>query len=82
MTRVAFGFLWFVVFLVAAMIIFGVVVAPDTSAHGDAVQSYDAGYAAGYEVGRRYGKVILLGALTLSIAGTVLGWLPGTGRKK
>lgn len=82
MKRLAFGFLWFIVFLVTAMIIFGFVVAPDTSGYSEAVQSYDAGYATGYEQGQRYGKFVILGSLALSVIGTVLGWLPGTRRKR
>jgi hypothetical protein len=81
MKRIAFGFLWFIVFLATAMVIFGIVVAPDMSGYTDAMQSYDAGYAAGYEQGRRYGKFIVFGSLALSVVGTVFGWLPGTRKK-
>lgn len=81
MKRLAFGFLWFVVFLVVGMLVLGIVAAPDTSGYNEAVQSYEAGYAAGHEAGQRYGKIIILGALVLSALGTFLGWLPGTRRR-
>lgn len=78
MKKVLFGFLWFVVFLAAGLMILGVLSAPDTSGYEGAIQSYEAGYAVGHEKGQRYGKFIMLASLALSVAGTVLGWLPGT----
>lgn len=40
------------------------------------------GRQAGFEFGARYGGIILLGALLVSIVGTATGKLPGTKPKK
>jgi hypothetical protein len=93
MKRVAFGIVWFfVLWLGAGMVgggIAGVLAQAHTSPPTAAAKTFSEGYSRGYDVGRiagrefghRYGALILGGALVVSIAGTVTGFLPGTRRK-
>ena len=83
MKRFMFGVVWFVVFWRGPSVICGVIVGGSAGAGtSNAQEGYDAGRAAGQEFGRKYGALILLGSLGLSILGTATGILPGTKKRK
>ena len=85
MKRLAFGVLWFLVFWFSTLIIGVVIVAffagynIEASTLADSIsKGQSAGEVASAEFSETYGNIILLGALVLSIGGTILGVLPGT----
>jgi hypothetical protein len=89
MKRIFFGFVWFVVLSLGGLVLGGAIVGGIAGANvgsknfSEAVsKGHDAGHAAGSEFGRKYGGVIILGALALSIVGTATGVLPGTKKRK
>ncbi|TAJ91554.1 MAG: hypothetical protein EPO31_15270 [Gammaproteobacteria bacterium] len=89
MKRAAFGFLWFLVIWFGTLVIGGAVVGSAAGSGMEATsmseafsKGQEAGAAAGAEFGRKYGGVIFLGALVISIGGTILGILPGTKSRK
>lgn len=90
--KVAFGILWFVVLWIGADAIGGGIVgfgasraSPDVAnaktASERSSRGYDVGRVAGEEFDRKYGALILSGALLVSIIGTATNTLPGTRRK-
>ena len=88
MKRFAFGFVWFVVLSLAGFIgggaIAGVIAGSKVNAAGFSegyAKGERVGHAAGAEFGRKYGGIVLLGALAVSIVGTATGVLPGTKKK-
>ena len=88
MKRALFGAIWFFALVFLGFVGGGAAVGVMA---GSKVQATDVadGYAKGLEAGsragaefrRNYGGVIVLGALVLSVAVTVLGVLPGTRRR-
>jgi hypothetical protein len=87
MKRVAFGFVWFIGLWIGTLVLGGGVAgmlalrtippAPAGFASGFD-RGFVAGQAAGQDFGLRYGGVILLGALVISVGGTAMRLLPGT----
>jgi len=85
MKRALFGVIWFFALTLFGLIGAGAVVGFTVDNKVPAVNfadGYAKGRAAGEEFRRNYGGVIVLGALALSIAGTVAGVLPGTRRRR
>lgn len=89
MKRFAFGLLWFLAFWFGSLIIGGAIAGAiagsgvqATSISEGYSKGHAAGEAAGVEFGQKYGAIILLGALAISIGGTALGVLPGTRPRK
>jgi len=91
MKRVLFGIMWFLVFWIGTLGICGAVIGSTAASNSPTppqnfsqgfTAGYATGHAAGYEFGRKYGGLILLGSLGVSILGTAFGILPGTGRKR
>lgn len=82
MRRVLFGLLWFVLIAVSALLLSSVFVAvtgcPETD---EFAVGYDCGKTISDAFMARYRLPIILGALLLSIAGTVAGVLPGTKKR-
>ena len=44
----------------------------------DPQMAAELGRSAGANFGEQYGVALLLGAATVSVVGTITGWLPGT----
>jgi hypothetical protein len=88
MKRIVFGIIWFVVISLVGLVgggavagaIVGSKVAASSFSEGYA-KGEQVGHAAGAEFGQKYGGLVLLGALVVSIVGTGTGILPGTKRK-
>jgi hypothetical protein len=84
MKRALFGVIWFFALTLFGLIGAGAVVGFTAGNKIQAVSfadGYAKGRTAGEEFGRNYAGVIVLGALALSIAGTVARVLPGTRRR-
>ena len=86
MRRFLVGVVWFVVLWMGGLVIGGAVVGAIANAtQARPVSNFQEGYANGATAGRtfgaRYGGLIMLGALGLSIVGSVTGFLPGTARR-
>jgi hypothetical protein len=92
MKRICFGVLWFLVLWIGVSAIGGGIagamatrssptVADAKTASEGFSRGYDVGQIAGRDFGSRYGSLILVGALIVSIVGTATGILPGTKRK-
>ena len=90
--KVGCGILWVVVLWIGAGAIGGGIVgfvasraSPDVAnaktASERSSRGYDVGRVAGEEFDRKYGSLILSGALLVSIIGTATNTLPGTRRK-
>ena len=71
MKRVAFGILWFVVFLLVALVAVSIVV-------GDAAPDAQAAHAAGVAFGKTYGRPLIVGCLFAAALGAYFRVLPGT----
>jgi hypothetical protein len=89
MKRVFFGFVWFLILWFGTAMVGGMVVGGIAGSQvkaGSASEGFEKGQAAGHqagvEFGRKYGSMIVLGALVVSIGGTVAGILPGTRPKQ
>lgn len=89
MKRILFAVVWFVVFAFGGLILGSVVAGAIAGSQVNATTVSEgyakgqlAGEAAGAEFGRKYSGAILLGALVISIAGTAVGVLPGTKKRK
>jgi hypothetical protein len=93
MKRVGFGILWFMALWIGTGALGGGIAGalaqartppPATDARSLSEgfsRGYDVGRVAGREFARRYGSLIFVGALVVSILGTATGVLPGTRRK-
>lgn len=88
MKRIVFGVLWFLFLSFAGVVVGSAIagaVAGSKVTAGSTSEGYakgqHAGQAAGAEFGQKYTGVILLGALVVSVAGTITGILPGTRKK-
>ncbi|WP_255990929.1 hypothetical protein [Chitinolyticbacter albus] len=88
MKRVFFGVICFVVFAFGGLVVGGAIAGAIAGSKVKAVGLADGfakgeqvGYAAGAEFGQKYGGIVLIGALVLSVIGTATGFLPGTKRK-
>lgn len=79
-----FGFIWFILFSILLIFVAGAFagnsVAEPTHPQ-TAAEILATSQAAGEDFGAKYGGLLILGALVLSVAGTALGILPGTKRK-
>jgi hypothetical protein len=89
MKRFAFGVLWFLVVWFGMLIVGGAIAGGLAGSNVDATSVTEAyskgqevGAVAGAEFGKKYSGIILLGALAISIGGTVFGVLPGTKSRK
>jgi hypothetical protein len=85
MKRVLVGVVWFVVLSILGLAGTGAVAGAKAYHKAHAAGLSDGlrqGAAAGSEVGRKYGTVLLLGALVLSIVGAATGSLPGVSDAK
>jgi hypothetical protein len=88
MKRAFFGAIWFFALAFLGVVGGGAVVGfmagskiQATNIADGYAKGREAGSIVGAEFGRNYTGVIVLGALVLSVAGTVLGVLPGTRRR-
>ena len=85
MRRFLFGFLWFIVLTIGGFVGVGAVIGALAAARVEPLEGfgrgYEAGRSAGEDFGRKYGALIPLGAIVISIGGSALGILPGTKRK-
>jgi hypothetical protein len=86
MRRLLVGVVWFVALWVGGLFIGGAVVGAIANAtQAQPALNFHDGYANGETAGRafgaRYGGLIMLSALGLSIVGSATGLLPGTGRR-
>jgi hypothetical protein len=86
--RILFGIIWFLAFAFLGLAIPGMVIGVTagskiqaSSFSAGASKGGAAGLKAGSDFGDKYRGIIILGALALSIVGTVGGVLPGTRRR-
>ena len=90
MKPIAFGFLWFIVIWLTATAgagaIVGIIAEHEAATTNNQTATFQQGYSIGHDAGarfgRKYGGVVLVGALGLAIGGTVFGILPGTRRRR
>ena len=90
--RILLGIVWFLVLWIVSRMLIGAVIGGMAGAHlpqggsGGVSEGYQQGYAAGQTAAlqffQQYGLLIMLGALALAVAGTLTGFLPGTGRAR
>jgi hypothetical protein len=81
MKRVFAGFGWFLATYFGILMLCGAILGAVYQARtGDA--SFGGGYRVGNEFGQRFGGIIFLFSVAFSVAGTWMGVLPGTRRKK
>jgi len=85
MKKIAFGFIWFIIFWLGALTIGGAISGGIAGAQVDATtasEGYQQGQAAGYEAGaafgKKYGRIIFIGSILAAVGGTLAGVLPGT----
>jgi hypothetical protein len=79
MKRFGMGVLWFIAFWLIGLLESGMVLALVVHAAG-AVPRSEADHAVGIAFGQRFALPIFLIPLIAAVAGTVTGFLPGTGR--
>lgn len=79
MKKIFLGIVWFLVIWIGSLAIGGAIVGSLTASKADTVeQAQQLSYQAGQQFGIKYGGIIFISALVLTIAGTVTGVLPGT----
>ncbi|KAB8195623.1 hypothetical protein FKV24_004965 [Lysobacter maris] len=82
MRRVLFCLLWFVLLAFVSLTVAGMVVALNTCPETEEFSvGYECGRMASEQFMARYRLPIVLGALLLSVAGTLAGVLPGTRKR-
>ena len=81
--RTLFGFLWFIpIYLLSNMIIGGIVGAFAGASTKSFEEGYNAGRVASIDFFQKYGLLIFLAQVILTLLLSVIGFLPGTGRYK
>ena len=74
MKRIGFGLLWFVAFFFIGVFAIGALV-------GDPAPDVQTAHDAGYAIGQKYGRYLVLGSLVAAAVGTYFRLLPGTKQK-
>ena len=83
MKRFMLGAGWCMLLWMGCMLLGGIVVGAVAGATvGDPSAAAQAGQDAGAAFAAKYGNLVLLASIALSVAGTVTGWLPGTKSEK
>jgi len=77
MKKIGFGILWFLALSMGVLLIGGMVAGGIAGAN-DPANAEAAGQAAGEAFGKSYTGIIFLSSLLISVAGSIMGWLPGT----
>lgn len=80
MKRFGIGLLWFIGFWLIGLLEGGIVLGVVLHAAG-LVPGTEASHAMGYAFGQHFAALIFLVPLIAAVAGTVTGFLPGTGKR-
>jgi hypothetical protein len=81
--RALFGFLWFIpIYILSNMVIGGIVGASAGTSMTSFEEGYNAGYVASVNFFQKYGLFVFVAQVILTVALSVAGFLPGTGRYK
>ena len=81
MKKIGFGLLWFLA-LSMGVLLLGGMIAGGVAGANDPANAEALGHAAGEEFAQTYTGIIFLSSLLISVAGAIMGWLPGTKSSK